>query len=124
MAFHVAFSKYQTASQAIIAFDQVLYNSGNGWNESIYKFVAPVRGLYYFTLTSLNNRRNQAWTSIRVDGRITQRTFAVDDAHGNSGTASVVVELNQDQHVSANLDRGEMHGNSWTHFVGFLIHAA
>ena len=123
VGFHVAFTSRSSNAPKTIPFDKILYNSGNGWNQPTHKFVAPVRGLYSFTLTVLNERSNELFASIHVQGRHIQGAFAAGDQHGNSGTASVVVELNKNQEVSASVDIGQMHGNSWTHFVGFLIHA-
>ena len=86
-------------------------------------FVAPVSGLYSFTLTIMNKDRNQAWASIYMDQTRLQKTFAPGDEHGNEGTASEVVKVNKGQHVYANLDRGHLYSdvNQWSHFVGFLL---
>ena len=123
VGFHVAISVSSLNAAKTIPFNRILYNSGNGWNQSTHKFVAPVRGLYSFTLTVLNQQNNYLSASIKIQGSKIQGAFAAGDQHGNSGTASVVVELNKNQEVSASVDIGQMHGNSWTHFVGFLIHA-
>ena len=123
VGFHVKILTWSLGGPKIIPFNQILQNSGNGWNQSTHKFVAPVRGLYSFTLTVLNERSNELFASIHVQGRNIQGGYAAGDRHGNSGTASVVVELNKDQEVSAFLDKGHMHGNNWTHFTGFLIQA-
>ena len=123
VGFHVAITSWVLNESTTIPFNRILYNSGNGWNQSTHKFVAPVRGLYSFTLTVLNQKNYYLYASIKIQGREIQRAFAAGDQHGNSGTASVVVELNKNQEVSASVDIGQMHGNSWTHFVGFLIHA-
>ena len=123
VGFHVAISVSSLNAPKIILFDEILYNSGNGWNQSTHKFVAPVRGLYSFTLTVLNEQNNKLYASIKIQDRNIQSAHAAGDQHGNSATASVVVELNKNQEVSASVDIGQMHGNSWTHFVGFLIHA-
>ena len=123
VGFHVAITNWSLNAPKTIPFNKILHNSGNGWNQTTHKFVAPARGLYSFTLTVLNERNNELFASIKLQGRKIQGAYAVGDRHGNSGTASVVVELNKNQEVSASIDNGQMHGNHWTHFVGFLIHA-
>ena len=123
VGFHVAISGSSIHAPKTIPFDRILHNSGNGWNRYTHNFRAPVRGLYSFTLTVLNEGNNELYAYIKIQGKNTQGAYAADDQHANSGTASVVVELNKSQYVSAYISIGQMHGNDWTHFVGFLIHA-
>ena len=121
VGFHVAITSVSLNAPKTIPFNKILQNSGNGWNQATHKFVAPVGGLYSFTLTVLNQLNNELYAFIKIQGRNIQGAYAVGGQHGNSGTASILVELNKNQEVSASIDKGQMHGNGWTHFVGFLI---
>ena len=123
MAFHVALSGTQSAAGKVV-FDKIISNYGNCWNSVTHTFKAPVKGLYFFTVTIMNGNKEQIYVKIMRGKSILQYARA-DGAHlYNMGTASVVVLLNAGEHVYGQKSHhGIVHGPTaqYPHFVGYLI---
>ena len=121
VAFHVRLTQYQTASPAVIHFNKVISNYGDGWNTITHHFVAPKKGMYLFYLSFLNVYKVTS-AEIRRGNTWMARSYTHRDSL-NTGSCSTVMELQKGEHVSAWLREGQLHGNTWAHFVGVLIHS-
>ena len=123
VAFHVALSVTQSAAGKVV-FDKIISNHGNCWNSVTHTFKAPVKGLYFFTVTIMNANKQQIYVHIMRGNSNLQYTRA-DGAHPyNMGTASVVVLLNAGEHVYCQkTQHGVIQGpgNQYPHFMGYLI---
>ena len=127
IALHVARSS-SMFSGSKIPFNVIKTNIGNGWSSSYHRFTAPVKGLYYFTLSIITRWSSSgsagAWI---MRGNVKLRyTFA--RRHPNihayipaSGSAAVM--LNAGELIWVERNHGYLYSDSnlFTHFVGFLI---
>ena len=127
IAFHVAHSVTMTFGSTI-PFNTVKANIGNGWNNSTHTFTAPIKGLYYFSLSVMTG-----WQTARADAKIVQgsnvplRNVVTHKGHRDGhipATGSAVIILNKGEQIHAKRNRGTLYSNGnleGTHFVGFLI---
>ena len=122
VGFNVLLTRTQTASPAVIHFNKVISNYGNGWNTITHHFVAPKKGMYFFQLSFVNVYRVTTRAEIRRGNNRVTKSYTHGDSY-NSGSCAAVLELQKGEHVSAWLTVGQLHGDSWTHFVGVLIHS-
>ena len=132
MGFHVALGNMQSTT-GIVAFDRVLSNFGHGWDDStaiiypfpicVCSFKAPTKGLYYITLTVMNQGTSTAWAYLRR-GSTNLQIARADGGHSyNVGTTSTVLLLNAGESISAQFGRGNLYSdqNLYTHLAGLLI---
>ena len=128
IGFYVA-NSHQMSSGSTIPFNVIKTNLGNGWSSSYHRFTAPVKGLYYFTLSIMTKGSSSpryATASI-MHGNVNLR-YVFTERNSNmhafmpaSGSAAVM--LNAGEQVWARRQGGYLYSNSdlYTHFVGFLI---
>ena len=127
IGFHVAYRRSMT-SGSTIPFNVIKANLGIGWSSSYHRFTAPVKGLYYFTLSIITQWSSNGYAGAHiVRGNVSIR-FVRAWRHSKiqahipaSGSAAVM--LNVGDQVWAKRHNGYLHSNSalYTHFVGFLI---
>ena len=122
VGFHVALSHDQTSSGKV-TFNRVLSNYGNGWNSITHTYKVPIKGLYFLTLTIMNQGNSNTYVYLRPQSTNLQTVYA-GYTHANVGTQSTVRMLDKGDHIYAQLGAGgRLHGNSnmYTHLAGFLI---
>ena len=124
VAFHVQKVSHQHAL-GIIHFDRVAYEIGGAWNNSTNHFIAPIRGIYYFQLTIIGGYSGDD-TGV---AHIQKGNIKLQVAHAtpySGGPASVIIQLEQNEQISANLAGGIAYGRGdngpYTHFIGFLLY--
>ena len=117
------------SSGSTIPFNVIKTNIGNRWSSSNHRFTAPVKGLYYFSLSIMtpytaSQYTAQAWI---VRGNVNLR-FVYVNRQSKFGaympaSGSTVVMLNAGEQVWAKRNGGWLYSDSglYTHFVGFLI---
>ena len=128
IGFYVGYSS-SMSSGSTIPFNVIKTNLGNGWSSSYHRFTAPVKGLYYFTLSIMtpytaSQYTAQAWI---MRGNVNLRFVYVhrkSNIHAHipaSGSAAVM--LNAGEQVWAKYASGWLYSTTslYTHFVGFLI---
>ena len=123
IGFHVALTKAWSGSGKV-AFNRIISNYGNGWNNITHIFNVPTKGLYFLILTVMNARSASAWSWLmRGSSRV-----ALANADGrhpyNVGTVSTVLLLDAGEHVYAQRGGGTLHSGSsahYTYLAGFLI---
>ena len=117
------------SSGRTIPFNVIKSNMGNRWSSSYHRFTAPVKGLYYFSLsiiTPFSPLPHQAGASIMRGNVHLSFVSAWRSRNTNShipASGSVAVMLNAGEHVWARRKGGNLYsnGNLLTNFVGFLI---
>lgn len=115
-----------------IKFDDVLVNSGNGYDVSTGIFTAPISGAYHFSMSMASP--TIAHFFLMKNGQNVEYTFTGNDNTWESTSQSAVMELLQGDHVWVEAD-GPIHGYQayirpghpdhrylHTGFMGFLIH--
>ncbi|KAK5850191.1 hypothetical protein PBY51_014460 [Eleginops maclovinus] len=117
------FGPYNTETNLV--YKRVITNIGGDYNSNTGVFTAPVRGVYYFSFTALNNR-NGEWMAVNMyrDSRRILHNSKQSDGHTFISNALVL-----------QLDRGgvvymRLHENSglyddsdnWNTFSGFLLY--
>lgn len=127
----VSFSAGATKSQnevskgQILIFDHVLTNTGNSYNPSSGRFVAPVGGTYFFYCSLLSGNGAEIWAYIAVNGSAKVRIYARGtDGRHDTGSQALVLRLNSGDVVSVHnhiFGAGEIYGGMYTAFSGFLI---
>jgi hypothetical protein len=87
-------------------------------------FTAPYRGMYVFSVTVMSSPGKSQYLQIIKDGTMVNEFLA--DARGEQAWHSTgnqwVLELNQGSEVWIQTSHaGEIHGNCFTLFSGFLL---
>ena len=125
VGFHVALD-HQQSTAGKVAFNKVLSNYENGWNNSSYTFRVPTRGLYFLTLTVMNHGTSPASATLMRGSDVLQQAYATGGHSFNSDTTSTVLLLNEGDEIYAKHGRGTLHSHGTyfhTHLAGFLIQA-
>ena len=134
IGFYVCYGR-TISSGTTIPFDWVKTNIGNGWNRHYYRFTAPVRGLYFFTLHITISPKN---LPSQFHGRayIMRGNLSIRNVYSHHqsninamipASGSVPVMLNAGEHIWAKYGGGRLYsdgGGQRTYFVGFLIQKA
>ena len=109
------------SNRGVISFQNVITELGGSWNRVTHTFRIPVPGMYFFSLTVMKGGTNEDGMAayIRRDTDYSQKTHS--GISGISGSASVLLELNPNNQLSAWLDWGTIHSDPYTHFNGFLL---
>ena len=112
-----------------LVYDSVPHNNGSHYKSSGTdqgKFVAPVSGVYLFY-----------WTAIKTNnGSVCRLYINVNNSHiysnmhlrlqetgtYSNGSMQAIVNLSSGDKVHISLEAGNIHGNEYTHFGGYLIH--
>ena len=127
IGFYVSYSQSMT-SGTTIPFNRIKTNLGNCWSSSYHRFTAPVKGLYYFTLSIIT-----PWSSTHyagawiMHGNVNLRwIYAARNTNIHAripATGSAAVILNAGEQIWAKRHYGYLYsdGNLLTHFVGFLL---
>jgi hypothetical protein len=109
----------------IILFDKVITNTGGAYHGHTGIFIAPTKGLYEFYLTAMSMPGKHQYLSFVKDGTVI--SYLYPDAYSSSASVETagnqwVVELDQGSEVwIQTYVAGEIHGNCFTTFSGFLI---
>ena len=130
-ATHNTSTGYST-NGAVIIYDTILVNVGNGYNASTGKFTAPCDGVYGFSYNYYTDAVDQTMTDLLLNDNISYgRTETRIDMGNNSIVASglIILEINANDYVwIKNTESGggtvELIGSATEHynyFSGFLI---
>ena len=105
-----------------IAFDYVVTNIGNGYNENHGVFVAPTSGTYVLTATLLSGGTLGTWGHFVVNGNVLPKLETISD-HFKQATWTVIVDQNAGDDASMQTIRlcGDIYGDTYSSFVGFLL---
>ena len=106
-----------------IAFDYVVTNIGNGYNENHGVFVAPTSGTYVLTATLLSGGTLGTWGHFVVNGNVIANLY-MHNAVYEQATQTVIVELNTGDDVSVQSTRlgAGISGDRYSSFSGFLLY--
>ena len=122
----VAFFATLTHSDAVLArnerilFDNVVTNLGLAFHNGV--FVAPVPGLYVFSVNLLSDSEPANAKVVRNGGLLGALNFHVD---GEQASQTVAVELNRGDEIavqSANYPGVKFYGYRHSSFSGFLLY--
>ena len=125
--FHVQRTTYTaTAPPAFnIGFDQVITNFGGYWDTLTNMFTVPVRGLYVFHLHVVQpgTERENLEAYIMQETKNVTQAFVNNMINSGSGSASVVLELEERHRVYCKLANGRIYGSKEgaTSFTGYLL---
>ena len=107
---------------AILKFNSVAFNIGDGYYAHTGLFTAPISGVYAFYLTVMSTG------DAAVELRLVKEGTTLDFAHANSdrfdqGTLFVTTHLSAGQKVWVEHYVGttSIKGGHWTVFTGFLL---
>ena len=125
VGFHVAHS-VTMSSGSKIPFNTIKTNLGNAWNKNNHTFTAPVKGLYFFSLsitTTYSSSSGIADARIMSGSKVIRIAYAQKSSAYIPDTAPVIVILNAGEQVYAKRIAGSLYSNGhlFTHFVGYLI---
>ena len=124
VGFHVALNKDWSGSGKV-AFNRIISNYGNGWNNITHIFNVPTKGLYFFILTVMNYGSSSAWSWLMRGSTRVAQAYTSGRHPFNVGTVSTVLLLDAGEHVYAQHAHGTLHSANPQHFnylAGFLIH--
>ena len=127
IGFNVAYSQ-SMSSGTTIPFDVIKTNLGNGWSSSYHRFTAPVKGLYYFTLSIITQWSSDGYAGAWIMHGNVRLRFVYARRNNNiyayiPASESAAVMLNAGELIWAKRHHGYLFSSNWlhTHFVGFLI---
>ncbi|XP_042859256.1 cerebellin-4-like [Penaeus japonicus] len=108
-----------------VRFQDVLTSEG-GWSPSENDFLAPCRGLYYFSFHAVAQDRNDFTLALVKNGQYQVTAYG---GKGNylQGSNSALLLLNQGDLVHLELQQGSLYehpfNEAYTSFSGFLVKA-
>nr|AVZ66202.1 C1q [Sinonovacula constricta] len=110
-----------------IQFEHVVNNVGNAYNSHAGIFVAPVTGIYVFSVTTLAYPGIQAYYRVSVNDSSDSKAWIFvrnSPSQGEQGATTVTLILMSGDIVSVkNLGQhGAVHGGGFTSFSGFLLY--
>ncbi|KAL3882719.1 hypothetical protein ACJMK2_029031 [Sinanodonta woodiana] len=107
---------------AIVLFDTVLQNDGNGFNKQTGTFTCPLSGTYLFSLSILANPGSPLHVYLMVNGQIIANSFAYGVNYSDQGSISSIVRCEAGQNVWIGVYRGtQLYGDHYTSFSGFFL---
>ena len=128
-SFHARRVNNASSTTNPLVFDSVHQNNGSHYKSSGTdqgKFVAPVSGVYLFYWTAIKtNNGSVCRLYINVDGSHIYSNMHLrlqEQGTYSNGSMQAIVNLNAGQKVHISLEAGDIHGNEYTHFGGYLIH--
>ena len=113
------------ADNHTILFDREITNTEGAYQNQTGVFTAPTKGLYAFFLTAMSLPGKHQYLAFVKDGTII--SYLYPDAYGSTTSVETagnqwVVELDQGSKVwIRTYNAGEIHGNCFTVFSGFLL---
>lgn len=105
-----------------VNFNSVVFNIGNHYNASTYRFVAPVAGTYWLAVNALaQNTSSTGGPNLRVNGTSTVRAYHV--ANERTRGTSAILYLNANDYVDVGMEDQTTYflGSGYAHFSGFLV---
>ena len=107
VAFFVQKTTTQSNPPTTVTFETVVTEIGGLWNRAANNFLVPTKGMYFFHLTGLMHTTGQVLTVyIRKDLTDVQRPNTYAPNYLNTGSAAVVMELEEYSQVSCWLTSG------------------
>ena len=125
--FHVQRTKFTNRAPPAfnVGFDLVITNFGGYWDTLTNMFTVPVRGLYVFHLHVVQPgaQRYDLKAYIMQETKNVTQAFVNNMINTGSGSASVVLELEERHRVYCKLANGRIHGSNEgaTSFTGYLL---
>lgn len=105
----------------IIVFDNVITNIGNAYNGHLGSFIAPVHGIYVFSVTLVTSSNAGFHANIVRNGELVTRLYASTGYQTASQTVVLQLQKGDDVCIQhADVDR-IIYGYKFTLFSGFLL---
>lgn len=113
------------SAQAVLHFDQIITNVGNGFSTVTGMFTAPFAGVYSFYISFMSvNGAGHTRVAIVRQGAYVDLAFAAGHEDYDRGSTQVVIHLAKGEQVWARLETGPaVRGGEYTVFTGFLVQA-
>lgn len=108
---------------AVIKFDQVILNRGNGYRKSTGTFTARYSGLYQFSVSVMSDNGKDLNVSLYQNNRIILSLYGLSQ-HGSSESAVVVLWMKKGDCVNVRNKKNGIsyaHGNTYSYMSGFYI---
>ncbi|XP_076106875.1 complement C1q tumor necrosis factor-related protein 3-like [Mytilus galloprovincialis] len=128
VAFSTQLTKHLTGlgHHAAVIFDKVILDTTSSYNVGDGVFTVPMTGIYVFTWTASVGNGNWETTELIVNGTPYAYTLVDAGASGDygSGTQTVVLKVNQSDHVlvrTGNTGDGKLDGNKYDTFSGWIL---
>jgi len=127
VAFHAKFSADQCVSVGhVLTYDEVHVNVGNGYKSYDGIFVAPVSGVYVFSVTLVSVEFYYMSAALLVNG-VEKATIVSDKADYLQASSTIVAQVQIGEHVfvrvsgesNCKLSSNSIHGTS--SFSGWLL---
>ncbi|KAL4234622.1 positive regulation of adiponectin secretion [Mactra antiquata] len=110
-----------------IIFDQVITNVGNGYNNLLGEFVAPVHGIYIFHASVMAESNKEVYCRFVVNGTYHLNAMYANGFNGGHGQGSQSTIVLLKQHDSVSVQNMATEGtifssvDLYTFFSGFLL---
>ncbi|CAC5403859.1 unnamed protein product [Mytilus coruscus] len=115
-------------SKAVLVFNTVITNLGNGYDSSNGIFTAPSNGVYIFSWTVLCLHGKEFYNQLILNENIIAKNYAssVKVADHASGSQNVILEIKKDDRVFIRIQEGRtgqyMYGDGWSTFSGYKLY--
>ncbi|KAL8612143.1 hypothetical protein ACOMHN_021956 [Nucella lapillus] len=108
---------------SILRFDDIIYNTGNGYDPHTGIFTAPLAGSFSFFLNHMGaGSHGDVYLSIVKNGGIVDIAFS--HHHEDQGSSQVTTHLKAGEKVWVQQNAGNaVRGGWYTVFTGYLLHA-
>ncbi|XP_045606536.2 cerebellin-3-like [Procambarus clarkii] len=126
VSFNVKRATDKLTAVAHVHFQEVVTNTGGGWDNTTSEFVVPVAGRYLFIFGAISDRTNDFALSLTHNGVNRATAYATTTTLEYAST-SVTLDLYTLDRISLQLQQGTIHEKpgeeTFTTFVGYLLFA-
>jgi hypothetical protein len=122
-AFYAYGGAGQTGTDYVVQFVSTMYNNGNYYNTSTYRFTAPIAGRYFFTFSAMAGTATYNRFGLRLNGALYGGQKFADAQQYERFSASWVVNMAVSDYAditSGISGNGDVHAD-YREFTGFLM---
>ena len=112
----------RVSADTIIVYENVVLNHGEFYNQNVGQYVAPLRGIYIFTMNALTHGAHTIVHMVHNGQIVSQLTSGYYNNVNSSGSMMAILLLQQLDEVHTVLQSSHsLQGKVYSHWGGFLL---